>query len=198
MLKEFESEREQEVEGVIIPESATRKYLAMQVLAVGDGKMQGSDFVVKRRMCVAPGDRVFVQFNPQMLANNGQKVGNQKYLVLNHHDIIAKIDSETFKLSISKFNPIGRWVLVSVYAPEKIGVIYLPNQQPLQSVGEVKTFLLKAGEIATEELGLPIGTRLLLDHSRVHPMFLDKVHCAYVDITNVAGSIPSEINLDHA
>lgn len=191
-------ESEREVGGIVIPETAQRSYLMVEVVEVGDGRLRGTDMVVQRRMCVKPGDRVLIQANPQMAANNMQKIGDEKFLAINHHDIIARIDKDVFELSISTFHPIGRWVLLRVDKPERVGKIYLPNQQqPLQSAGEIKTFLAKAGEIAEEELQVPRGTRILVEHARVSPMHLNRVLCAYIDVAAVAGAVQGEINLDH-
>ncbi len=197
LVKEAD-EKEREVGGIVLPESASRSYLMVEVVEVGDGRLRGMDGVVQRRICVKPGDRVLIQANPMMATNNMQKIGNERFLVLNHHDIIAKIDKDLYELSIATFNPVGRWVLLRVEKPEKVGTIYLPNQaQPLQSAGEVKTYLAKCGEVAEEELGILRGTRVMVEHSRVSPLHLNRVLCAYVDVASIAGAMPGEVSLDY-
>lgn len=189
----------EEVGGIAIPETSSRAYLMMEVVEVGDGRLRGVDGVIVRRMSVTPGDHVLVQVNPMMFGNNAQRINGEKYLALNHHDIIARVDSGVFNLSLSTFHPIGRWVLVRIAVPDRVGAIWLPNaKRPLDSAGEVKTYFAKAGDVATEELGdLPIGTRLMLEHARVSPLNLQRIPCAYVDVTAVAGAIPGEVSLDH-
>lgn len=193
MLEEVPEQKE--INGIALPESRTRQYLHLQVVAVGDGRVRGGDLAVTRRICVAPGDHVMVQLNPMMIGSTQQKVGNKKYLTLNHHDILARVERGVFDLTLDTFHPVGRWVLVRVDAPEKVGEIFLPNQQqPLRSAGEVKTYLAKMGEVATEELALPLGTQLLLDHSRVQPFALNRIPYAYVDCANVAAAMPGQMD----
>lgn len=198
LVKEVD-EKDREVGGIYLPESASRTYHMVEVIEVGDGRMRGVDGILQRKMCVSKGDRVMIQANPMMAAANLQRIDGVRYLALNHHDIIARIGAGIFDLTISAFKPIGKWVLVRIDAPEKVGMIYLPNQKmPLQSAGEIKTYLADLGEIAAEELGYPpIGTRFMLEHSRVNPLKLGKVSCAYVDVSNVAGMMPADINIDH-
>ncbi len=190
MLRELPND--QEVDGIFIPESKTSRYMSMEVVAVGDGRLRATDLVIQRRMCVQPGDRVFVQVSTMMLASNMQKINDEKFLVLNHHDVIAKIDAGVNSLTLDSFHPVGRWVVARVLQPQRVGKIWLPgNTEPLQSAGEVKTFLEKAGALAMTELGdPPVGTRLMLEHTRVNPIKLGKVMCVYVDVQNVAGATP--------
>lgn len=196
LLREAPSEKE--IDGIAIPESATRAYLVMEVVEIGDGRLRGVDGVIVRRMCVKPGDRVMVQVNPMMFGNNAQKIDGEKYLVVNQHDIIARVDAGVFSLTISTFHPVGRWVLVRIDAPDRVGSIWLPNGQPMKSAGEVKTYLAKAGDTALEELNyLDYGTRLMLEHSRVSPLHLQKVPFAYVDVAAIAGAMPGDVNIDH-
>ncbi len=182
---------QKEINGIALPESRTRQYLHMLVEAVGDGQMRGGDFPVRRKMCVKPGDQVMVQLDPRMIGGNQQKIGGVKYLTLNHHDIIARVEAGVFDLTLDTFHPVGRWVLVRVDAPDKVGLIHLPNQSALRSSGEVKTFLAKMGEIAAEQLDhMPIGTQVMLEHNRVQPFSLNRVAYAYIDCANVAGAMP--------
>lgn len=190
---------EREVGGIVIPDSANKAYLMMEVVEVGDGRLRGTDGIVQRRMCVKSGERVMVQVNPMMFSNNAQKIGGEQFLALNHHDIIARIAAHVSELSISTFDPVGRWVLVRAEVPDRVGKIFLPSGgRALQSAGEVKTYFAKAGEVAVAELGDPApGTRVMLEHSRVSPLVLDRVQCAYVDVQFIAGCLPGEVSLDH-
>lgn len=186
---------QKEINGIALPESRTRSYLHMLVVAIGDGRVRGGDVAAKRQMCVKPGDQVMVQLNPMMIGSNQQKVGGVKYLTVNHHDIIARVEAGAFDLTLATFHPVGRWVLVRVDAPDKVGEIHLPAQSPLRSAGEVKTFLAKMGEVATAELdATPIGTRVMLEHGRVQPFSLNRVAYAYVDCASVAGAMPEELD----
>lgn len=188
-----EKEEEREVNGIAIPESASRAYLTMRVVAVGDGKIRNGGSTVQRRMCVNVDDHVLVQFNPMMLGNNHQKIGNKKFLALNQHDIIARIDSGVFDLTLDAFHPVGRWVLVRVDTPERVGTIFLPgSDKPMQSAGEIKLYLAKMGDIAAEEIDLPIGVRVLVEHARVTPFKINRVHYAYIDAASVVGAYPEE------
>lgn len=191
-----EVQEEKEINGIALPESRTRAYLHMQVVAVGDGRMPNGDGSYSRRkMCVAVGDNVMVQLNPMMMGSNQQKIGGVKYLAVNHHDIIAKVERGVFTLTLDTFHPVGRWTLVRVDAPDKVGDIILPAQSPLRSAGEVKTYLAKLGEIAQKELSdIPVGTRVMLEHSRVQPFALNRVPFAYVDCGSVSGALPDEMD----
>lgn len=186
---------QKEINGIALPESRTRQYLHMQVVAVGDGRVRGGDIPVHRKMCVKPGDQVMVQLNPMMISGNQQKVGGVKYLTVNHHDIIARVEAGVFDLTLDTFHPVGRWVLVRVDAPDRVGLIHLPAQSPLRSSGEVKTFLAKLGDVATEELDqIPIGTQVMLEHNRVQPFSLNRVAYAYIDCASIAGALPESMD----
>jgi len=194
LLREPQKEEDQEIGGIFVPESAQRKYVCLEVVTVGDGRVRLIDGPVTRKMDdIKPGDRVFLQLNPMMMANNMQKVNDVKYLTLNYHDIIARIDSGVLGLTLDTLHPVGRWVFVSVETPEKVGVIYLPgSDKPLQSAGEIKLRLAKAGKIASDELGVEAGTRLMVEHSRVSPMHIDRKQFAYLDVSYVCGSFESD------
>ena len=190
-----EVEEQKEVKGIYLPESRTRQYLHMLVVAVGDGRVRGGDLPVYRKMCVKPGDHVMVQLNPMMIGGNQQKIGGVKYLTLNHHDVIARVEAGVFDLTLETFHPVGRWVLVRVDAPDRVGTIILPGAPSLRSAGEVKTFLTKMGEVAAEELNqLPIGTQVMLEHNRVQPFSLNHIPYAYIDCASVAGAMPESMD----
>ncbi len=185
------------VGGLYFPPSATRQYVAVEVTAVGDGRMHGMDGTTTRPMYVNAGDRVFIQVNPMLVANTLQRVDDVKYLAINQHDIIARITRGINDLTLEHFEPVGRWVLARVDVPDKVGEIFLPgSDSPLKSAGEIKTYLTKAGAGAWEALGsMPVGTRLLLDHMRINPLKLGRTTYVYTDIANIAGITDDPVRL---
>jgi co-chaperonin GroES (HSP10) len=191
LLQEPTVEADQTVGGIFVPESATRSYLAMEVVALGDGRVRALTGALQRPLAdLKPGDRVLVQTNPMMMGNSMQKIGGKKYLTLNYHDLLARIDAGVLHLTLDALHPLGRWVFVRIDTQTRVGDIWLPDsKQPMQSAGEVKTYLAKAGALAQEELGnLPIGARVMLDHSRVNPMQINRQALAYIDVGHVAGA----------
>lgn len=181
--------QETEVGGIFLPAATTRKYVSMEVVAVGDGRMSdGSCSAIKD---IVPGDVVFVQMNQIMLANGMHSVAGEKFVSLHYNDIIAKLDVKNISaLTIADFHPTGRWVLARVEIPQKEGELFLPNGDKIaDAAGEVKIYFEKAGVDAQAVVPLTAGQRILIEHARNTPIRLGTTLFSYIDVSGVTGVV---------
>jgi co-chaperonin GroES (HSP10) len=163
-----------EIDGIVMGESHQRMHMAMEVVSMGDGRLIGSNQLT-RSVAIKPGDRVFIQFNPNMFANNMQKVEGVRYLAIHQHDVLAKVSHDSYVWTLDDWTPVGHWVLLRVETPDKVGKIWLPgSNQPMKSAGEVKLYVEKFGELAGEELGIQTGMRVMAEASRCNPFSLNR------------------------
>lgn len=182
---------ETELNGILLPDSKLKQHCAFKVVAVGDGKIRGTDTPIQRKICVSVGDTVFVQVHPMMRANAFQAINGEKHIAVNSHDIIAKIGTGVASMTVDSFTPVGRWLLIRVEQPEKAGEIYLPGGDKVggDTAGEVKLFVEKLGEIAAAETEIAPGSRVMLEHTRATPLKIQKQLYAYIDLSFVVGSV---------
>jgi len=168
-----------------MPQTREKVHDLGQVIAVGNGKVNGSDKL--REIFVKEGDLVLFQTNAMMVFNATTVIEGKSVLTLHQGDLIARLTSTVVKLE--NFNVIGKWILVEPFSP-RTSVIVTPENAP-SAMLEERFKVTQRGNAVRDEI--KVGDELILERSRCNRFDLNGEKFAYISDDSVYGVVLSQV-----
>lgn len=192
----FEPVDEELVGSILLPQTRNKQYELGRVLQVGNGRVRDANNVIKdTKLIVKPGDIIWFQVIPQMMANCALRLRGKTYLNVVQHDLIGRLKSTT--VTLENFEILGYWVLLDSFEDplKEESKIYIPDTVKENPVRALRYYVKQKGEFVTD---INVGDEVVLDKRAAQMVTLNGDPYFYTDSRYIQGVAESTPELEKA